>query len=73
MKLPSFRAGHVRWSGVVPARTSTGQVAITMDWTATILAAAQAEASFKESSPEEFRQLKSEFEKWNAQVLARLC
>ncbi len=29
----------VRWPGVVPANRSTHQVAITMDWTATILAA----------------------------------
>ena len=31
----------VRWPGVVPAGRSTAQAAITMDWTATILAAAQ--------------------------------
>jgi arylsulfatase A-like enzyme len=30
----------VRWPGVVPARRVTSQMAITMDWTATILAAA---------------------------------
>ena len=32
----------VRWPGVVPAGTVTDQAAITMDWTATILAAARA-------------------------------
>lgn len=31
----------VRWSGVIPHKQKTDQVAITMDWTATILAAAQ--------------------------------
>jgi arylsulfatase A-like enzyme len=31
----------VRWPGVIPANTVTQQVIITMDWTATILAAAQ--------------------------------
>ena len=31
----------VRWPGVVPANRTTSQVAVTMDWTATILAAAQ--------------------------------
>lgn len=31
----------VRWPGVVPANRITEQVAITMDWTATILAATQ--------------------------------
>ena len=31
----------VRWPGVIPAGRSTEQVAITMDWTATILAATQ--------------------------------
>jgi len=34
----------VRWPGVVPANRVTEQMAITMDWTATILAAAKAEA-----------------------------
>ncbi|HVG21012.1 MAG TPA: sulfatase-like hydrolase/transferase [Blastocatellia bacterium] len=124
----------VRWPGVIPARVSTEQVAITMDWTATILGAAQANAAashpldgndlipvcrgardqyertlfwrhgdqdavrrgkwkylrngareylfdlavdqrehadFKGSNPEVFRQLKSVFESWEAQVLAR--
>jgi arylsulfatase A-like enzyme len=31
----------VRWSGLIPAGRSTEQLAITMDWTATILAATQ--------------------------------
>ena len=35
----------VRWPGVVPANRVTQQMAITMDWTATILAAAKANAS----------------------------
>ena len=35
----------VRWPGVVPAGAVTEQAAITMDWTATILAAAGAEAN----------------------------
>ena len=35
----------VRWPGVVPANRLTQQMAITMDWTATIVAAAKAEAS----------------------------
>jgi len=35
----------VRWPGVVPANRVTQQMAITMDWTATIVAAAKAEAS----------------------------
>jgi arylsulfatase A-like enzyme len=35
----------VRWPGVVPAGFVTDQAAITMDWTATILAVAQAEAN----------------------------
>ncbi|MGH9845850.1 MAG: sulfatase family protein, partial [Blastocatellia bacterium] len=125
----------VRWPGTVPANRSTEQVAITMDWTATILKAAQSEAAashpldgddllpvcqgrrapfertlfwrqrsnwdavrrgqwkylrngekeylfdlsvdereqadFKESNPEMFRQLKSEFQRWDAQVLPR--
>jgi arylsulfatase A-like enzyme len=34
----------VRWPGVVPAGRETAQAAITMDWTATILAAAGAKA-----------------------------
>ena len=34
----------VRWPGVVPAGAVTEQAAITMDWTATILAAAGAQA-----------------------------
>lgn len=34
----------VRWTGVVPAGGSSAQVAITMDWTATILAAAETRA-----------------------------
>jgi arylsulfatase A-like enzyme len=34
----------VRWPGVIPAGTRTGQVAITMDWTATILSVARTEA-----------------------------
>ncbi|MBV9958550.1 MAG: sulfatase-like hydrolase/transferase [Acidobacteria bacterium] len=29
----------IRWPGVIPAGRTTGQVAVTMDWTATILAA----------------------------------
>lgn len=32
-----------RWTGVIPAAGETGQAAITMDWTATILAAAAAQ------------------------------
>jgi arylsulfatase A-like enzyme len=35
----------VRWPGVVPANRVTGQMAITMDWTATILAAAETTAA----------------------------
>lgn len=35
----------VRWPGVVPANRETRQMAITMDWTATILAAAQTPAA----------------------------
>jgi arylsulfatase A-like enzyme len=31
----------VRWPGVIPAKRVTGQMAISMDWTATILAAAE--------------------------------
>ena len=38
IRVPAF----VRWPGVIPARSVTQQVAITMDWTATILAAANA-------------------------------
>lgn len=38
IKVPAF----VRWPGKIAARTSTNQMAITMDWTATILAAAGA-------------------------------
>ena len=34
----------IRWPGVVPANRVTQQMAITMDWTATILAAAKADA-----------------------------
>jgi arylsulfatase A-like enzyme len=34
----------VRWPGVVPANRTMRQVAVTMDWTATILAAAQTKA-----------------------------
>jgi len=36
--------GIVRWPGTVPAGRTTEQVAVTMDWTATILAAASARA-----------------------------
>jgi arylsulfatase A-like enzyme len=39
----------VRWPGVVPAGTVTEQAALTMDWTATILAAAGAEAASGQS------------------------
>jgi arylsulfatase A-like enzyme len=35
----------VRWQGVVPANRLTRQMAITMDWTATILAAAETSAA----------------------------
>jgi arylsulfatase A-like enzyme len=35
----------VRWPGVVPAKRVTQQMAITMDWTATILAAAETRAA----------------------------
>jgi arylsulfatase A-like enzyme len=35
----------VRWPGVVPANRLTPQMAITMDWTATIIAAAKVDAS----------------------------
>jgi arylsulfatase A-like enzyme len=34
----------VRWPGVLPAGRESAQVSVTMDWTATILAAAGAEA-----------------------------
>ncbi|HEY6503528.1 MAG TPA: sulfatase-like hydrolase/transferase [Chitinophagaceae bacterium] len=34
----------VRWPGIIPANTVTQQVAITMDWTATILAVANVKA-----------------------------
>jgi arylsulfatase A-like enzyme len=34
-----------RWPGVIPRNRVTGQIAITMDWTATILAAAKATAA----------------------------
>ncbi|HXG68162.1 MAG TPA: sulfatase-like hydrolase/transferase [Blastocatellia bacterium] len=124
----------VRWPARIPANRRTEQVAITMDWTATILAAAQAKAAashpldgddllpvcrgsrapyerplfwrygnqdairrgrwkyyrraereclfdlavdqreqadFKESNPELLRQLKSDFQKWEAQMLPR--
>ncbi len=124
----------VRWPGVIPAGRSTEQVAITMDWTATILSATQTradinypldgydlfavskgeraaferklfwrhakqiavrsgkwkyfkdvekeylfdlsvdqreQADFKEQHPEVLRQLRSEFQKWEAQVLPR--
>ena len=40
IRVPSF----VRWPGTVPAGRTTEQVAVTMDWTATILAAAGAGA-----------------------------
>jgi arylsulfatase A-like enzyme len=39
----------VRWPGVVPANRVTQQMAITMDWTATILAAAKADVSSRNS------------------------
>lgn len=35
----------VRWPGVVPAKTVTNQMAISMDWTATMLAAAETTAA----------------------------
>jgi arylsulfatase A-like enzyme len=38
-------AAIVRWPGVVPAKTVTNQMAISMDWTATILGAAEAAAA----------------------------
>jgi arylsulfatase A-like enzyme len=37
-------AAAARWPGVIPARSVTDQVAVTMDWTATLLALAGAEA-----------------------------
>lgn len=37
----------MRWPGVVPAGRTTDQVAVTMDWTATILAAAGAQVDSK--------------------------
>lgn len=37
--------GIVRWPGVVPANRVTNQMAISMDWTATILAAAKTKAA----------------------------
>lgn len=40
IRVPAF----VRWPGIITANTSTAQVAITMDWTATILAIAGAKA-----------------------------
>ncbi len=124
----------VRWPGVIPAGRSTEQVAITMDWTATILAATQTktdplypldghnllpvskgeraiyqrtlfwrhakqeavrsgqwkyltdagkeylfdlsldqreQADFKKKNPEMLGQLRSEFQKWQEQVLPR--
>ncbi|MBD0369724.1 MAG: sulfatase-like hydrolase/transferase [Pyrinomonadaceae bacterium] len=124
----------VRWPGVIPAGRSTEQVAITMDWTATILAATQTrpdvnypldgddllpaskgeravyerklfwrnanqdavrlgkwkylndgrreylfdlsidqreQADFKEQNPEIFLQLRTEFQRWQSQVLPR--
>jgi arylsulfatase A-like enzyme len=39
----------VRWPGIVPANRVTQQMAITMDWTATILAAAKADADARQS------------------------
>ncbi|HEV7892575.1 MAG TPA: sulfatase-like hydrolase/transferase [Pyrinomonadaceae bacterium] len=41
IRVPAF----ARWPGVVPAGRTTEQVAVTMDWTATILAAAGARAN----------------------------
>ncbi|WP_276372062.1 sulfatase-like hydrolase/transferase [Chryseolinea sp. H1M3-3] len=38
IRVPAF----LRWTGTIPANTTTDQLAITMDWTATILAAANA-------------------------------
>jgi arylsulfatase A-like enzyme len=39
----------VRWPGVVPANRVTPQMAITMDWTATILTAAETDAAARHS------------------------
>jgi arylsulfatase A-like enzyme len=39
----------VRWPGVVPANRVTSQMAITMDWTATILAAAETDVAARQS------------------------
>jgi arylsulfatase A-like enzyme len=39
----------VRWPGVVPANRVTQQMAITMDWTATMVAAAQTDATLRRS------------------------
>ena len=39
----------VRWPGVVPAKRVAQQMAITMDWTATILAAGQTDATARNS------------------------
>jgi arylsulfatase A-like enzyme len=124
----------MRWPGVIPEGHTTEQVAITMDWTATILAATQTkpdaaypldgdnllpvskgesiayerklfwrndkqdavrlgkwkylndgekeylfnlsidqreQADFKEQNPDIFRQLRNEFQRWQAQVLPR--
>lgn len=41
IRVPAF----VRWPGVVPAKRTTKQMAISMDWTATILAAAETTAA----------------------------
>jgi arylsulfatase A-like enzyme len=41
----------VRWPGKAPANRVTNQMAISMDWTATILAAAGASASARANSP----------------------
>ena len=125
----------VRWPGVVPAKSVTKQMAISMDWTATILAAAETtgakdypldgisllplmkgaspvhdrtffwriydqdavrkgnwkyfrngtqrrlfdlsfdsheQADFSRSKPEMLKQLASEFEQWNQQMLPRI-
>lgn len=40
-------AAFIRWPGKIPANTVTQQVAITMDWTATILAVAKIKADQK--------------------------
>ena len=39
----------VRWPGIVPANRATQQMAISMDWTATILAAAKTDAGLRRS------------------------